>query len=275
MYTATRLEGDLFVTKSHSVGPVGMGAMLKVKFPAKHVDSALDHYDTMIGEFKKGAWEKSIVRAGKLVEAVLKNLWVSCGNTVPRAKDFKVDHVIRELEKMPAVVAEDALRLTIPRACRFIYDIASNRGARHDPDEIDPNVMDASGAVSLCGWILAEMLRSAQKGLDPAGARDLVSRLTQKTFPNLEEIGDRVYFHVRGINARTAALLRLWHAHPSRVSQQELILHTQRHGFTQANAKVGLARLRRVIDDDGQGNFRLLAPGIAEAEGLMCAGART
>jgi hypothetical protein len=251
-----------------------MGAMLKAKFPAKHVDSALDHYGTMIGEFKKGEWEKSIVRAGKLVEAILKSLWVSCGNTVPKAKDFKVDHVIRELEKIPVATAEDSLRLTIPRACRFIYDIASNRGARHDPDEIDPNVMDASAVVSLCGWMIAEMLRNAQKGLDPAGARDLVLRLTQKTFPNLEEIGDRVYFHVTGLSARTAALLRLWHAHPRRVSQRELIQHTERHGFTHANAKAGLARLGRVVDDDGQGNLRLLSPGIAEAEGLICADGR-
>lgn len=259
------------MSKPRSLGTVGIGAMLKAKFPAKHVDSALDHHGTMIGEFKKGEWEKTILRAGKLVEAILKSLWVSCGNTVPKAKDFKVDHIIRELEKTPATTAVDALRLTIPRACRFIYDIASNRGARHDNDEIDPNVMDATAVVSLCGWILAEMLRIAQEGLEPAGARDLVLMLTQKTFPNLEKVGERVYFYVKGLNARTAALLRLWHAHPDRVSQKELIQHAQRHGFTQANARVGLVRLRLVIDDDGQGNFRLLAPGIAEAESLMCA----
>jgi hypothetical protein len=264
------------VTKGHSGSAPGIGAMLKARFPAKHVDSALDHYGRMIGEFKKGAWEPSLVKAGKLVEAILKTLWVSCGNTLPRAKDFKVDHTIRELEKIPAATMDDALRVTIPRACRFIYEITSNRGARHDPDGIDPNVMDAMAVVSLCGWILAEMLRNAQKGLDPAGARNLVLRLTQKTLPNIEEVGDRIYFHVKGLNARTASLLLLWHAHPSWVSQKELIEHTQRHRFSEANARVGLARLRqgRVIDDDGHGNLRLLASGVAEAEGLLCADGR-
>lgn len=257
------------MSKRKSAGAPSLATMLSVKFPAKHVDSAIDHYSTMVGEFKKGEWEKSIVRAGKLVEAVLKSLWASCGNSVPKAKDFKVDHIIRELEKTPASAAEDTLRLTIPRACRFIYEIASNRGARHDPDDIDPNAMDASASVSVCGWMIAEMVRTAQKGLNPAGALELVLRLTQKTFPNIDKIGDRVYFHIKGLTARTAALLRLWHAYPGRVSQKELIEHARRHGFTEANARIGVTRLRRVVDDDGHGNFRLLSPGIAEAELIM------
>jgi hypothetical protein len=37
---------------------------------------------------------------------------------------------------------DDSIRLLIPRNCVFVYDIASN-SSRHDPDEIDPNKMDA------------------------------------------------------------------------------------------------------------------------------------
>lgn len=258
------------MSKLNSAEARAIGQMLKDRFTDKHVDSFLEHYETMIGDFRKSEWEKSILRAGKLVEAVLKILWVFVGNTVPKAKEFKVDHIIRELEKSPATVAADSLRLTIPRACRFIYDIASNRGARHDPDEIDPNIMDAAAVVSLSGWIVAEMLRYSQKGVNPSQARDQVLRLSQKKFPNLEVIEDRVYFEIEGLSARSAALLCLWHAHPRRVNHSELVKHAQRHGFTLDNAKKGVSRLKTVVDDDGQGNWLLRLRGFEEAEGLMC-----
>ena len=123
------------------------------------------------------------MRAGKLVGSVTKCLWLATGNSLPRSRDFKVDVILRDLERLPKGSADDTIRLTIPRMCRAIYDIASNRGARHDPDEIDPNVMDATVSNSVASWILAEMIRFSQKGsIDPAGAKSLVEELTQKNF---------------------------------------------------------------------------------------------
>ncbi len=74
-------------------------------------------------------------KAGKFVEATIKLLWVYCGKTLPaRSKDLNAsvyaDKIIREVKITD--VSEDAIRLQIPRACIFIYDITSNRGARHD-----------------------------------------------------------------------------------------------------------------------------------------------
>src|SRR5213594_517743 len=114
--------------------------------------------------------------------------------------------------------------LTAPRACRFAYDIASNRGARHDPGEIVPNQMDARAVVASASWILAEMLRYAQKGaLDLAAVRELVDGLTQRQYQLIEDVDGRVYFHVRGASARDVALLSLWHKHPGRMTEAELI----------------------------------------------------
>jgi hypothetical protein len=257
------------MTKIHSGGSIALGIMLKARFDPKHIEAVLEHYQAMISEFQKSEWEESIAKSGKLVEAALKALWVQVGKTVPRARDFKADYIIRELEKIPTANADDAIRLTIPRACRLVYDIASNRGARHDPDELDPNVMDASVVAPVCGWIIAELLRHAQKGMDPSNARDFVLKLTQKTFPNLEEVQGRTYFHLPKLSARTVVLLCLWRAHPDRVHEKELLESARRHGFTQANAKQGVSRLKRVTDDDGRRNLLLLYPGIAEAEKLM------
>ncbi len=111
----------------------------------------LKHYQGMVDEFQRAAWEEAIAKGGKFVEAALKCLIAHLpGRVTAKGKDFKVDKVIRELENVPTTDAEDTVRVTTPRSCRFVYEISSNRGARHDPDEIDANQMD-------CGVVVAEL----------------------------------------------------------------------------------------------------------------------
>jgi len=175
-----------------------------------------------------------------------------------------------ELEQLPAGSLDDSIKLTIPRACRFTYDIASNRGARHDPGEVDPNEMDARAVVAGASWIAAEMLRYAQKGaLDPARVRELVDGLTQRRYPLIEDVDGRVYFHVPKASAREVALLSLWHKHPGRMVEEDLVAAVMRHHFTKDNAAKAVQRLGRLVDRDEQGRLRLLEPGMRQAEELV------
>lgn len=153
-----------------------MEELLQPAFASKHVRAALGHFQAMTVEFQQGAWEEAIGKGGKFVEAALKALYVHAGKTLPPARKFKAGVVMDDLEKIPASDLDDSIRLTIPRACRFVYDIASNRGARHDPGEVDPNEMDARAVVAAASWIAAEMLRYAQKGaMGHAKVQELVS----------------------------------------------------------------------------------------------------
>ena len=91
--------------------------------------------------------------------------------------------------------------------------------------------MDASVANSVCSWIFAEMTRFSQKGsLNPAEAKRLAESLTRKKFPIIEDVDGRVYFHLKGLGARGAAILALWLAYPSRLSKSHLIELMIRHG---------------------------------------------
>ena len=124
--------------------------MIASAFDARHVRACLKHFTEMIEAFQKGDWEKSISKGGKFVEATAKALSLYTGGTLPSARQFKVGTVFNALKQLPSGSYNDAIRITIPRACEFAYDIASNRGARHDPDEVDPNEQDAyvSGAAT-------------------------------------------------------------------------------------------------------------------------------
>jgi hypothetical protein len=165
------------------------------------------------------------------------------------------------------VVLSDSLRVTIPRACRFIYEIASNRGARHDADEIEANDMDANAVLALCSWVLAEMVSSSQRGLDLNQAKSIVDSVMKRKYPFIEEIDGRVYVDIAD-SAREAALLILWHVYPKRLSETALLDQLLRHRYKKANAAQAISRIRRVVDDDN-GNLRLRVLGIREAEQII------
>ena len=246
--------------------------LLSARLLRERVTPVVKHYHEMMGELQKAHWESATVKAGKFVEAVLKCLWEHCGNSVPPDKQFKADLIINGLAQNSPAGTHDSIRLTIPRACRFVYEVASNRGARHDSSELDPNVMDANGVSSTCSWILAELVRYSQKGLvSPPRASALVSKLTEKRYPLFEEIDGRLYFADTKLGARKIALLLLAYRYPQRIGEEELVLSVMRHGETRGNARTGVTRLAPVVDDDGAGNLKLRSPGLQEAEGLLAA----
>ena len=243
--------------------------LLKDKFAPKHVDSAVRHFQAMIEEFQKSQWDDAAAKGGKFIEAVVKALWVFVGETPPAGKEFKAGRIITQLGQKPATAAHpDTVRLTIPRACQFAYEIASNRGARHDADEIDANEMDASTVLRICAWILSEMVRVSQKGLDLAQAKVIVEGLMRRRYPFTEDIDGRIYADIAK-SAHEAALLILWHVYPARMTNAELTASLVRHDYTNNNANVTVSRLNRFVDNDGIGNFRLRNTGLRRAEALI------
>src|SRR5437870_345669 len=100
---------------------------LTAAFRRNHVDALLRHFSGMAREFQKGEWEDCIAKSGKFVEAALKALLVHVGSTLPGGRSFKADVLINGLGQLAPASHDDSIRLTIPRACRFVYDIASNR----------------------------------------------------------------------------------------------------------------------------------------------------
>lgn len=245
--------------------------LLKDRFAAEHVDSAVQHFERMVDDFRKGDWEDAAAKGGKFVEAALKCLWVHVGETVPAGRNFSAGSIMDNLPLKGAF--PDTVRLTIPRACRFAYDIASNRGARHDATEIDANEMDATSVLSTCAWVLAEMVRYSQRGLDLAQAKRFVDGLMRKRFPFFEEIDGRIYSGIGG-SALEVALLVLARIYPARMSRAELAASVTRHGYSANNAAVAITRVLKYADEDGSGNLLLRSPGLSRAEQIIAKASR-
>lgn len=246
-------------------------AHLLKTFPKPHVEALLKHYVKMTADFQTVQWEECAVKGGKFVEAVLKAVASVAGVSHSTGRSFGAGKVIDDLGRLPSGTCHDSLRLLLPRACRLVYEIASNRGARHDPDEVDSNESDATVVMATCSWTCGEMIRVATSGavaLDEA--QKLVDGLAEKRYPILEEVDGRLWFHGKKAKPREVALVILHRIHPKRMSREDLLDALERHGASRGNAQVVVSRLKsdRLADDGSRGLY-LLAPGRQRAEEVL------
>lgn len=246
--------------------------LLSQKFEAKRVNSIINHFIFCIQKFEEGDWETSLTKAGKFIEAVIKLLWVYAGKSLPiKQKDFKAkvfaQKIIDQIDTI--TIPDDGIRLQIPRASIFVYDIASNRGGRHDSDEVNANEMDSSTVLPVCSWILAELFRFSAKSLiGIEETKKIIDSLTERKYPIFEEIGGRVYVDNKKFkSAPECSLLILYKVYPRRISKTILVDSLKRHKFKQSSIK--LERLAPYIDIDENDEILLRATGRRRVEEIL------
>jgi len=246
--------------------------LLKQKFEAKRVLSVIQYFISSTQKFEQGDWETSLSKAGKFIEAVIKMLWVYASKTLPtKQKDFKAGVYAQKIidQVNNTEISEDGVRIEIPRASIFIYDITSNRGGRHDSDEIAPNEMDASTILPICSWILAKLVRfSTKKTVEVEEAKKIIDSLIERKYPIFEEIDNRVYVNYKKFkSANECALLILYKIFPKRIAKNEFVDCLKRHGFKQTAIK--FERLSNYIDIDKNDSILLRVTGRRKAEEIL------
>jgi hypothetical protein len=243
--------------------------LLVQRFPARHVDALLRHFGDAIEKFVVQDWEGVALKSGKFIEATTKALMAHCNRTPPASqRKFKAGNELRQLEQADSTVYAETVRLVIPKACVFAYEIVNNRGGRHDADSVDANEMDAKAVVPTISWVLAELVRFCSVGGDTAAAEAMIAELTDKTYPYFEDIDGRPYVNIKGLKAGEIALLLLYRTFPRRISRTELALQVARHGPSKGAAETAVHRLKKVVDDSS-GLWVLRGLGRTQADALL------
>ena len=245
--------------------------LLITKFNKTRVNAIVNYFFGTTQKFIEGDWEGTLVKSGKFIEAIVKLIWTYAGKTLPKPKEFKAGAYARKIidEIGKTTLPHDEIRLQIPRGCIFLYDITSNRGGRHDAEEFNPNEMDSALAITICSWILAELVRfSAKDDLSPEQAKFLVDSITQRRYPFFEEIDGQIYIQEdKYETALECAILILFVSFPRRVEIGELSDWIENHGFKMQGFRWDNLDHYTHIDKDS--NVLLRSDGRQRAKALL------
>lgn len=243
-------------------------SILVPTFNSKHIEVSLKYYLECIEKYRGNDWEGVALKGGKFVEAVTKALLLYCKTAIPSQRHFKAGLALRSLEQQNSSQFDDVIRIVIPKACIFIYEIVNNRGGRHHADDIDPNGMDSEIILPTMSWILAELVRFTSKGKSPAQAQNIIQSLTKKIYPYFEEIDGRPYINIKNLDAVSTGLAILYYKYPLRVAKKDLSEYIQRHDFKNNAANVAIHRIKGFVDEQ-DGSYKLRSIGIQKIEEIL------
>lgn len=178
----------------------------------------LESYQNIIRNFIERRWEPSELNGGKFAEVVYSIAsGAITGNMPDRARKPKnmVD-ACRGLETKPAnpnLVGNKSLRVYIPRALVFLYDIRNQRGVGHVGGDVNPNSLDAAVVVAVANWTMAELVRIFHD-VSTKEAQDTVDALVERRSPLIWEVepGGPKRVLKPGLDGKDQVLLLLYHS---------------------------------------------------------------
>lgn len=244
---------------------------LGLNFEKRRVSKLIKHYVVASGKGLEENWEQSLEQSGKFIEVAMKMLWIYSGKPLPNARDIKIGNMARgslDGQISKSELSDDSLRLSIPRAIIYVYDIVSNRGGRHDSDIYNPSKVDALTVMPVCTWILVELIRHCSHSLDdPDKIKKIITNLVDEKAPFFEKFKDRIYVNKKTKSANECALLILYKLYPERVDKKHLSKCLALHDYKRSS--LHLERMGKYIDLDSDGNILLRVPGIQQAEEIL------
>jgi hypothetical protein len=247
-----------------------METILRGKFDNRRASRLVSHFSASVSRFVENDHEGSLEKIGKAIEATVKLLCDYAGVPLPKkSRNFRAGEYAQKLINVPEKnLKEDSLRRQIPRACIFIYDIVSNRGGRHDSEEIDPNEMDATTALNILSWILAELIRYCSKSLNMCDTEELVNSLIERKYPVFDAIDDRIYLDRNCFTGMLeCSVLALYHFGDRRISKAKLAKILKINGIKQT--AINWHRLEPFVDINENGDMKLHKHGKGKAEKIL------
>jgi len=243
---------------------------LESKFNKNFVKSLIEHYDGTMGSFYNEDWEKCLVKSGKFIEAVMKCLHQFRTNEIKNKVDVGTE--IDQLINSDKNKFNSSVRIFIPRACRFVYNVASDRGGRHDIIDFDPNRMDALCLTHIVSWIMAEFIRCFHNSIiTTAQAQNISDSLIERKFSIVERVDKVTFIHKKNISAREIILAILFLNGKEGVKRDEIIQQVKANGHTKNNAQTSLSQLtrERLIFENENQLVKILNPGVKKAEEIL------
>lgn len=222
---------------------------LSVHIDSELVDALLDTYFQAKKHFLREDFDSALNQVGRFVENTLRVVHF----LVYREKLDEIPNVIdevRRLESNPASQlpssisqAEEVLRLVIPRIAYAAYVLRSKRGAVH-VKPVSPSYIDAVLTISICDWILAELVRLFSV-MPAEKVEELLHRIVRRDLPIIQQFSEEDMVVLRNMGCKYEILALLFKKGQEGLTRREIGKLTKQYysSSTVTNA------LRELVDE--------------------------
>lgn len=190
--------------------------------PAGLRNPLIAEYQSIVQNFLEHRWLPSELSGGRFSEIVY-SILVGHAKKSYAAGPSKPGNFVeacRKLESNSGVPR--SFQILIPRILPALYEIRNNRNVGHVGGDVDPNPMDSVAVVSMCSWIMAELVRVFH-GLSISQAQLVVDALAENRIPIVWSDGGGVKRVLRPELKLKEQLLLLVASSVADVASRELI----------------------------------------------------
>lgn len=147
-------------------------------------DPLLDEYRTIVQNFLEQRWLPSELHGGRFSEIVYTILdgYAKQSYASGPAKPANFVEACRKLENNSQKHVPRSFQILIPRMLPALYEVRNNRNVGHVGGDVDPSHMDSVAVLSMCNWIMGELVRVFHK-LSVAEAQQVVDALAEVRLP--------------------------------------------------------------------------------------------
>jgi len=216
---------------------------LAVHFPQELVDELIRNYLEVKEKLYTREFRNAAFYGGRFAEVMLRVIqFLSQGNYTPLGTPLPTFHnTVVRFNNLPRGTHHDSIRLYIPKALDVLYDIRNNRNVGHVGGDIDENYADANLSLTLCSWVLVEIIRLYYIG-DINQAQELVNKLIQIRIPLIQDFDGYLRILTPELPLRNKIMAIAFYKGEEGISLQDLNRFLS-HNHTPANIGRSINRL--------------------------------
>lgn len=230
----------------------------------------LNEYQSIVQNFLEHRWLPSELSGGRFSEIVYTILdgqaKKAYASSPSKPKDFV--GACRKLENNPLPHIPRSFQILIPRLLPGLYEIRNNRSVGHVGGEVDPNHMDSVAVLSMCNWIMGELVR-VYHGLSIAEAQQVVDALAEVRIPAVWSDGSVKRVLQPSLKLPDQILLLVATSLPS-VGVSELLQWTEALDKKYFMKQIRALHKKRLIEfNDSANKVQILPPGAQYVQQLV------
>ena len=203
--------------------------------PRELLEGLVSEYEAIKEQFFLGRYQPTELNAARFCEYALRLLeHIDIGTHTPLGKQLDSSKIINRIVHKTSL--SDTLRQFVPNQIRILLDVRNKRNVAHVGGEVNPNYSDSVFVVHCSDWIMTEIVREFYI-CSVEQAREIVSNINEIQIPIVAEFDGFVRV-LSALGYEEKALVILYHKHPNKISDSDLVKWTEYSNSTQFKSNI-------------------------------------